>query len=90
MKENKALYSLAGTAESGEAVIVQRDFFMKGIDYLLGVIDIDAKNQQALIDNADDLTSAEKMDLMMQVQLRRTVLGITVIAVPYILYRALA
>ena len=90
MKENKALYSLAGTTESGNAVIVQRDLFMKGVDYLLGVIDADAKNQQALIDNADDLTSAEKMDLMMQVQLRRTVLGITVIAVPYVLYKALA
>ena len=89
MKDNKTLYAHTKKAGSGEAIIVKSDYFMKGIDYLLGEIDNDAKKQQTLIENAEELTITEKMDLMTQIQLRRTVLGITVITVPYILYKAL-
>ena len=90
MKENKALYSLAGTTESGNAVIVQRDLFMKGVDYLLGVIDLDADKQQAMVTEADGLTIEEKIDCMQRIQVRRTVLGLTVILFPYVLRKVLA
>lgn len=83
-------FSLAHVTGGNEAITFQKDYFTRGIDYLLGVIDLDADKQQAMVTEADDLTIEEKIDCMQRIQVRRTVLGLTVILFPYVLRKVLA